>query len=314
MNRRRGRRGGFTLIELLVVIAIIAILIGLLLPAVQKIREAATRAQCQNNLKQIGLAILAFESEHGALPPCGLYDPFPQGHSIHSLLLPYVEELATYQLIRFDYTVTAPENMPFPPTPNPAFTKKVRTFMCPAAPDRLCDYGQSSGFLPVPDGIALFGATDYAVITGVVTEFSVLLPPGAPTGYTGAMVYNVTTRLDEITDGTSTTIFMAEDAGRIEQYHFGKLRPGRVSPGGAWGDLNSEFFIGDPSREPGDSLDIRCLINCTNHNEIYSFHPDMAQAVMGDGSVMILRRDIRPAVLAALVSKSGNEALSGADY
>jgi prepilin-type N-terminal cleavage/methylation domain-containing protein len=103
----------FTLVELLVVIAIIGVLVGLFLPAVRSARGPARRMSCSNNLKQIGLALLNYENDHGCLPPA--YTTDAEGRPLHSwrsLILPYIEQQALYNLIDFSKPWDAPENQP----------------------------------------------------------------------------------------------------------------------------------------------------------------------------------------------------------
>src|SRR5271168_652656 len=119
VNPQTRRRSGFTLIELLVVIAIIAILIALLLPAVQKVREAAARTQCTNNLKQIGIGMHAFHDANGRLPDGYVVSSTTQpepGWAWSALILPYVEQSSLYNALNPHLLI--PDGPPNPPTAN----------------------------------------------------------------------------------------------------------------------------------------------------------------------------------------------------
>ena len=202
MHRFRNARPGFTLIELLVVIAIIAILIGLLLPAVQKVREAAARSTCTNNLHQIGLAIHNYESSNGKLPAAYTklavadLDPNAQfagrlvGLSLQANLLPYIEQSALYSrlnpnLSEFN-TANIPPNGPHAGS-NTAYATVVKTYLCPSDPTPpMIDaynevwgpYGDGGGAVCFPGGASsgvtnitppgqMWARTDYFPIAGI---------------------------------------------------------------------------------------------------------------------------------------------------
>jgi len=154
------RRAGFTLIELLVVIAIIAVLIAMLLPAVQKVREAGNRMACKNNLKQIGLALHMYHDTHQFFPP-GKTTKFPIGSATNAdhgwavFTLPYLEQDNLHRLYRFDKNWSSVEN-------RPVRTKHVVTFQCPSASTNRTDTTSSEGSTTYP-----VACGDYAPISNV---------------------------------------------------------------------------------------------------------------------------------------------------
>ncbi|HMF11010.1 MAG TPA: DUF1559 domain-containing protein [Gemmataceae bacterium] len=187
------RRPGFTLVELLVVIAIIGILIGLLLPAVQKIRAAAARTECLNNLKQIVLALHNYNDTQGSLPPSRNY-PGSLSFSAHARILPYLEQKSVYDTIDWAVPYTDPLNA------IPVGTR-LKVFLCPADNDA-----------EVPDGWA---ATNYRANEGTSLVFgykksdpsgvNVNMPPP-----NGPFFVDSKVRLTDITDGTSNTACFSE--------------------------------------------------------------------------------------------------------
>ncbi|HEY7314236.1 MAG TPA: DUF1559 domain-containing protein [Gemmataceae bacterium] len=177
------RRSAFTLIELLVVIAIIAILIGLLLPAVQKVREAAARMQCSNNLKQLSLALHNYHSAYGTLPP----GSNSSGFTVVSLLLPYVERNNLYNQINFSVSANDPTNA----VPTAAV---VKGFLCPSDRTSLVPPGGGGNNYFANYGTEPFFFQNRSVANGV---FALRETSGG-------------VRLTDITDGTSNTAAFSE--------------------------------------------------------------------------------------------------------
>jgi len=200
MSRRLPVRPGFTLIELLVVIAIIAILIGLLLPAVQKVRDAAARAKCQNNLKQLGLAAHNFESAHQALPP-GEWTRSTDGGTnrpaLMAVVLGYVEQAGKFSQFNFAFDVGSATNAA-------ARRQDVPIFLCPSDPSNatFTDGGQPVGRTSYFGNI---GAVADCRLNGdsragVFHAFSTTVAGETPKGIT----------MLSIIDGTSNTAMFAE--------------------------------------------------------------------------------------------------------
>lgn len=242
--RRQPARCGFTLIELLVVIAVIAVLIALLLPAVQSAREAAARTQCANNLRQLGLALHNYESTYTTFPPSFVRQednnpPFPavpyanlryRSHwtGFH-MLLPYVDQANLYNGYDFRKTWLSSLNDPSDHSSWPLNRTVVPLFVCPSSPHRGLQIGDGGA----DDGTHWMSGSpaDYSFSHGADVIRSL---PGTheescaggllhywsqwPAHTRGAFGYSSNCQIKSITDGTSQTILMGEKAGGLLRY------------------------------------------------------------------------------------------------
>jgi prepilin-type N-terminal cleavage/methylation domain-containing protein/prepilin-type processing-associated H-X9-DG protein len=323
MKFRRTRRPGFTLIELLVVIAIIAVLIGLLLPAVQKVREAANRMSCTNNLKQIGLALHNYHDVFKVLPS----NIRPSAISTvrvrwATFVLPYIEQDNLWKNYNTNVNWSDPLNLP-------VVSKRIKIYECPSAPD-------GSRMDGVPENLIsgnwqpVVAVTDYAGIYGVDPRLlSLGLVDNAGAGST---VKNASIKFADIRDGLSNTIHITESAGRPNLWRVGKQvgqAPTPLVNGGGWCRPASEIAVLAGSSADGVVIPGQYAINYTNGDDgtvypnpyygtdgtsqIYSFHPGGANALFVDGSVQFVKQNIDIRVLARLVTRNGGETASAAD-
>ena len=300
---RRRVRIGFTLIELLVVIAIIAILIGLLLPAVQKVREAAARTQCQNNLKQLGLACHNYESAQGGLPPRRQFTSTTNRRGWMPIVLPYIEQEPLGKIYNYDANFYDPAN-------NTAINTPLKLAICPSGPGprqltiiqgSITTTGQAGDyFVPNSFSSALYGVT---ALSGNNTITALKDEARRP--------------IVEITDGTSNTLLIIEHAGRPDYYVLGKKQPDSTTlPAqkfnwGAWASYQAiqvQQFGSDGATKdgPGGS----CTVNCNNSQGVYAFHTGGANAAYCDGSVRFMRQSMTANTLFALVTATGGEIVS----
>jgi prepilin-type N-terminal cleavage/methylation domain-containing protein/prepilin-type processing-associated H-X9-DG protein len=297
-------RHAFTLIELLVVIAIIALLIGMLLPAVQKVREASQRVQCENNLKQMGLAIQNHANVYGGIVSQQKNAATGVWTYWGTLILPELEQgnlFASYDQTQFY----------FKPANQPVTQTLVNTYLCPSNP-----VAASSRPCTIP-GPTTGAVSDYAGVQNVNQLMWTSLPatltspnPGTTTGGNNGVFYASgtglinQTRFEQITDGTSSTILFVEMAGRPAWYKGRTVAAANLPNYSNWSNQNAFGLTG---WDPTGTTRGRCMQNCSNDASPFSFHPGGVNVCMVDGSVRFLSDALQPELFAALCTMAGGE-------
>jgi prepilin-type N-terminal cleavage/methylation domain-containing protein len=317
-------RNAFTLIELLVVVAIIAILILLLLPAVMAAREAARRAVCMSNARQVGLAILNFESAHLRLPGMGFRPPAAGqesqwAFSVQAKLLPYAEDTALHGLVDFDAPLMQGSggSQTINPPQSPAARTIVPMFLCPS----------DSAPLIFSANNAEWAGNNYMVNSGTGEpkyEFNAQLD--------GLFWYYSEVKLRDVSDGTSKTLLAAEalrgngvttnsavPADKVRQH---------ISFGGAGGPVTEtrcqaptrwsgsrgnswlwgrEFNVAFNTKQPPNSAKADCAENGRGWFAARSAHPGGVNVVMTDGATAFVSDDIDLMVWRGLSTRAGAE-------
>jgi len=214
--RARSRRKGFTLIELLVVIAIIAVLIALLLPAVQAAREAARRAQCVNNLKQLGLGLHNYHSVHDTFPmgaSSAIYDAalnynVKQNMSAHAQMLPFIEQTQIYNAINFNWGCEDAASTLCYKINSTGTNAQIKAFVCPSDPS--AGIADNNGTTNTNNYYACVGTSMYWSQIGTTAPYNNLNVKNINMASTGLFTFQQSYGLNTCTDGSSNTIAFAE--------------------------------------------------------------------------------------------------------
>jgi prepilin-type N-terminal cleavage/methylation domain-containing protein len=317
---------GFTLIELLAVIAIIGVLIALLLPAVQAAREAARRVRCNNNLRQIALALHLYADrnrEHlPAMVPAVFDDDqspkatlpgysYEESFSWRATLLPYHEQQSLYDRIDFRKSALSAANLPVARTVLPLY-------QCPSTPgsprtiEDLADQGKAVDAVRLGVWAAAcdyFGVMHIVGRPGVYIFFSGAWNPGENvsswdnSGPQTSLNIVTPSRLSDISDGLANTVLLQERSGLPGRYSYGAERTliGQDFRG-AW--LTTDSYV----------IELPCRINEINNRNAHSFHPGGVFVAMCDGSVHFVREEISEPTVIAIFSRDGGEAVDPKDW
>lgn len=324
------RNSGFTLVELLVVIAIIGVLVALLLPAVQAARESARRMQCQNNLKQMGLAFHNHESAKGGFPPRRFSSP-RHGYTGWGLfILPYMEQTPLFDKYDFKYDFYDPKNQPVTET-------NLKVYICPSAPHipKIIAAGpatEGSANSNKSGNFQVQGSMDYLVPNGMTTPTTgwgtQFMSPGnaaqslldSSTAFGSSGISYVTRRLAEISDGTSNTLLVNETAGWPQNWKgrtraFPDKAPSNRGNWAAWQSLSYATYSPDgqlsSSSNPTAGDLVNCAVNCSNQNQIYGFHPGGANVLICDGSIRFFGEQTSGLTFAQVVTINDGMAVTG---
>ena len=315
-------KAGFTLVELLVVIAIIGILVALLLPAIQAAREAARRTECQNNLKQIGLATHNFAETNGHLPPPKVLKPgtvLTSGAATETfgstfvLLLPFLEESALYANYDIEKSVLESPNLELTGRP-------IGTYLCPSMQlPRTVPYSPCGEQLG--PGSYMISASSSIVDPGSELDGAFTKPPTKKLSGGKQLAMPYTLSYNHILDGTSKTLLVGENNYNLDGYIWDSCSDMNGSPRYgdqtwahgywfyAWGHINWFFHetSGRSFYNRSEILEDEKVIASKIVRVFRSDHPGGAQFVLLDGSVQFVPEDIDYTVLRALVTRAGEE-------